>query len=145
MIVTNGLSGYYYKITRRKLELEMSENSSEMSLKENSAENPTETLSNFRSLTVTTQTSSSVILQWIYDRTPTICEPSKELVFKLLKLETRDEWKAIAWTRKTTCTIDNLEQNVCYSLQLLLLVEDEDEFKVLDESDIFKVKLNAKK
>lgn len=122
----------------------MSENSSEMSLKENSAENPTETLSNFRSLTVTTQTSSSVILQWIYDRTQTICEPSKELVFKLLKLETRDEWKAIAWTRKTTCTIDNLEQNVCYSLQLLLLVEDEDEFKVVDESDVFKVKLNAK-
>lgn len=117
----------------------MSENYKELKLKEIAEENPTETLSSFRSLTVTTQTSSSVILQWIYERPQPICESSKELVFKLLKLETRDEWKAIAWTRKTTCTIDNLEQNVCYSLQLLLLVEDEDEFKLIDESEIFKV------
>lgn len=122
----------------------MSENSAELCSKDFSAENSTETSSNFRSLTVTTQTSSSVILQWIYEKPQPDFDPSKELVFKLLKLETRDEWKAIAWTRKTTCTIDNLEQNVCYSLQLLLLVEDEDEFKVVDESDVFKVKLSTK-
>lgn len=117
----------------------MSENSAELCAEETVVETSSERLSNFRSLNVTTQTSSSVILQWIYERPQLVCELSKELVFKLLKLETRDEWQAIAWTRKTTCTIENLEQNVCYSFQLLVLVEDEDEFKVVDESEVFKV------
>lgn len=94
----------------------------------------------FRSLTVTTRTPSSVILHWDY---VPICDSPKELVFKLLKLESRDEWKTISWTRKTTCTIDNLEQNICYSLQILVLAEDEDEFKVVDESDVFKVRVTG--
>jgi hypothetical protein len=88
---------------------------------------------------VTTLTSSSVVLTWKY--ASLISTSERELVFKLLKLETRDEWKAIAWTRKMTCTIKNLEQNVCYSLQILVLVEDEEEFKVVDESGIFKVSI----
>jgi hypothetical protein len=93
--------------------------------------------SRFSALTVTTQTSSSVVLTWTYDRPSSVGE--REVVFKLLKLESRDEWKAIAWTRKSTCTIENLEQNVCYSLHMLVLVEGVDEFKVIDESEIFKV------
>ena len=105
---------------------------------ENVDENSPEALSNFRSLTVTTLTSSSVTLQWMYDR-PQSVEPSREIVFKLLKLESRNEWKAIAWTREMTCKIENLEQNVCYSLQLLVLIEEKDEFKIVDESDVFKV------
>jgi Fibronectin type III domain len=94
--------------------------------------------SRFSALTVTTKTSSSVVLSWSYDRPGTVGQ--KEIVFKLLKLESRDEWRSIAWTRKYTCTIENLEQNVCYSLQMLVLVEESDEFEVLDESEIFKVK-----
>ena len=117
----------------------MSENLSETILKEKQDENPSETFSNFRSLTVTTLTPSSVTLQWIYEPPQSISDLSREIVFKLLKLETRDEWKAIAWTRKMTCKIENLEQNVCYSLQLLVMVEDGDEFKVVDESNVFKV------
>lgn len=119
----------------------MSENSFETNLKEeNLDENPPESFSNFRSIAVTTLTSSSVILQWIYEPPQSILDPSGKVVFKLLKLETRDEWRAIAWTRKMTCKIENLEQNVCYSLQLLVLLQDEDEeFKVVDESEIFKV------
>lgn len=119
----------------------MSENSFETNLKEeNLDENPPESFSNFRSIAVTTLTSSSVILQWIYEPPQSILDPSGKVVFKLLKLETRDEWRAIAWTRKMTCKIENLEQNVCYSLQLLVLLHDEDEeFKVVDESEIFKV------
>lgn len=119
----------------------MSEVSTEIALLEEEIETKTESPSNFR-LTVTTQTSSSVILQWIYERPETTPETLSEIVFKLLKLETRDEWKSIAWTRKTSCKIENLEQNVCYSLQLLVLVQDDDEFKVVDQSDVFKVKNN---
>lgn len=119
----------------------MSENPPETNLKENFEENPSESSSNFRSLTVTTLTSSSVTLQWFYEAPPSISDLSRQIVFKLLKLETRDEWKAIAWTRKMTCKIENLEQNVCYSLQLLVMVENEggDEFEVADKSDVFKV------
>lgn len=96
--------------------------------------------SNFSSIEVTTHTSSSAILQWAYERPTTIEDNRKEIVFKLLQLESRDEWKSKAWTRKTTCKIENLEQNVCYSLQLLVLIEVEDEFKVVDKSKVFKVK-----
>lgn len=128
--------GFVY--VKKNLTGKMSENLFETNLKENLVENPP-SFSNFRSLTVTTLTSSSVILQWLYQPPQSISEPSKEVVFKLLKLETRDDWKAIAWTRKMTCKIENLEQNVCYSLQLLVMLQDEDDFKVVDESDIFKV------
>lgn len=97
-----------------------------------------EATNRFSSLNVSTQTSSSVILTWTYSRSDEVGD--RELVFKLLKLESRDEWKAISWTRKSTCTIENLEQNVCYSLQILVLMEELEEFKVVDESEIFKVK-----
>lgn len=103
-------------------------------------ENSPEALtSRFNSIDVMTHTSSSAILKWAYERPPTI-ESFREVVFKLLLLESRDDWKPIAWTRKTTCKIEHLEQNVCYSLQLLVLVEVEDEFKVVDKSEVFKVK-----
>jgi hypothetical protein len=91
----------------------------------------------FHSLTVTTH-KSSVVLTWLYDRPDFSAD--QEFVFKLLRLETRDEWKPIAWTRKKTCTVKNLEQNVCYSLRLLVLLELVDEFKVIDESEVFKVR-----
>lgn len=129
--------GFVY--VKKKNSVKMSENLFETNLKKNLEENSTESFSNFRSLTVTTLTSS-VILKWLHEPPQSISDPSKEIVFKLLKLETRDEWKAIAWTRKMTCKIENLEQNVCYSLQLLVMVEDENEFKVVDESDVFKVR-----
>lgn len=116
----------------------MSENLDETSSKQDLGESSLEALSNFHSLKITTETSSSVVLEWSYT-TPQAVDPSSEVVFKLLKLETRDEWKAIAWTRKMTCKIENLEQNVCYSLQLLALVANDDEFQVVDESDVFKV------
>lgn len=118
----------------------MSEASTEIALVEEESETKPESLSNFH-LTVTTQTSSSVILQWIYNEAEAFADSSSEIVFKLLRLESRDEWKSIAWTRKTSCKIENLEQNVCYSLQLLVLVQDDDEFKVVDQSDVFKVEL----
>lgn len=114
----------------------MSENWEEI---EKVLEETKETSSVFHSLSVTTQTASSVILKWEYQ--PSV-EPSTELVYKLLKLETRDEWKPIAWTRKSTCVVDNLEQNVCYSLRLLVLIEGNDEFKVVDQSDVFKVDIS---
>lgn len=120
--------------------IEMSEVSSEIALLEEETKNNPESPSNF-CLTVTTQTSSSVILQWIYEKTEALAESTSEIVFKLLKLETRDEWKSIAWTRNRSCKIENLEQNVCYSLQLLVLVQDDDEFKVVDQSDVFKVEI----
>lgn len=102
-------------------------------------ESPEVSSSNFSSIDVTTHTSSSAMLNWSYIRPATI-ESSQEVVFKLLQLESRDEWRSIAWTRRTTCKIENLEQNVCYSLQLLVLLEDEAEFRVVDKSKIFKVK-----
>lgn len=101
---------------------------------DSSAEVP-EVASNFRSISVTTRTSSLVVLHWLYENVR--CD--QELVFKVLQLQSRSEWKPIAWTRKSTCTIENLEQNVCYSLRILVLVEGEDEFRVTDESDVFKV------
>lgn len=112
----------------------------EISSSEDLNEKSKEASSNFQALTVTTQTqaSASVILQWTYNR-PQSIEPSQQVIFKLLKLESKDEWKAIAWTRKATCKIANLEQNVCYSLQLLALVKEGDEFNAIDRSDIFKV------
>lgn len=116
----------------------MSENLDETSSPPDLDESSPETSSNFNSLKITTETSSSVVLEWSY-ATPQAVDPSSEIVFKLLKLETRDDWKAIAWTRKMTCKIENLEQNVCYSLQLLALVANDDGFQVVDESDVFKV------
>jgi hypothetical protein len=97
-----------------------------------------ESISNFRSLSVSTLSESSVNLQWNYVRPASLSESAKELVFKLLKLEARDEWKSIAWTRKMFCVVKNLEQNVCYSLKLLVLVEEENEFVIVDETDVFK-------
>lgn len=94
--------------------------------------------SNFRFLNITTRTSSSVVLKWSYENKEEDCA-NKEFVFRLLKLQSRDDWIASAWTRKSTCIVDNLEQNVCYSLQLLVLLEEEDEFKVVDRSEVFKV------
>lgn len=97
--------------------------------------------SNFNLLSVTTLTESSVNLQWNYERPPPFADVSIELVFKLLKLETRSEWKSIAWTRKMSCDVKNLEQNVCYSLKLLVLVEKEDEFEVVDGTEVFKASI----
>lgn len=102
--------------------------------------------SNFRCLTVTTRTSSSVVLKWSYENKEQVEDSAnKEFVFKLLKLQSRDDWIASAWTRKSTCIVDNLEQNVCYSLQLLVLLEEEDEFRVVDKSEVFKVSLGPLK
>lgn len=118
----------------------MSENSPEISSKEDLDETSPGAASNFHSLKSENFSLSSVNLQWDYVR-PQSVDPSREIVFKLLKQETRDEWKSIAWTRKKTCIVENLEQNVCYSLKLLALVEDENEFRMVDESEIFKVKI----
>lgn len=93
--------------------------------------------SNFCEITCRAVTSSSVIVQWIYLNQN--LDLKQDVVFKVLKLETRGEWRKVAWTRKTTCQIDNLEQNVCYSLKIHVLVEDETEFRVVDESQVFKV------
>lgn len=101
-----------------------------------------EPTSKFHSLSVTTLTESSVNLQWKYIPPEELSNPSIKLVFKLLRLETRGEWKSIAWTRKTSCDIKNLEQNVCYSLKLLVLVERESAFEVVYETDVFKVSFN---
>jgi hypothetical protein len=95
-------------------------------------------VSNFSSLSVTTLSESSVNLQWNYIRPENLSGISEELVFKLLRLEARDEWKSIAWTRKMFCVVNNLEQNVCYSLKLLVLVQKENEFVIVDETDVFK-------
>lgn len=95
--------------------------------------------SNFRSLTVTTRTSSSVVLNWIYENDQIEDSSCAEFVFKLLKLQSRNEWITTAWTRNSTCTIENLEQNVCYSMQLLVLLEDDNQFNIVDQSEIFKV------
>jgi 16S rRNA G527 N7-methylase RsmG len=92
--------------------------------------------SKFDEITCRTVTSSSVVVQWIYLNQNLNHDV---VVFKVLKLETRGEWKSVAWTRKTICQIENLEQNVCYSLKIHVLVEDETEFRVIDESEVFKV------
>lgn len=136
--VTNSVS--LFSNTRRKKFDKMSENLDVDSTDFVENENLSKaSITNFTSIDVTTHTSSSAILQWSYERPPTI-ESSRQVVFKLLLLESRDEWKSLAWTRKTTCKIENLEQNVCYSLQLLVLVETKDDFKVVDKSEVFKVK-----
>lgn len=93
--------------------------------------------SNFHSLSVSTLSESSVHLQWNYSP-ESFSSFSQEFVFKLLRLEARDEWKSIAWTRKMFCVVKNLEQNVCYSLKLLVLVEKENEFVIVDGTDVFK-------
>ena len=100
-----------------------------------------EPTSNFRSLSVSTLSESSVNLQWNYVRPERLSTLSQELVFKLMKLEARDGWKSIAWTRKMFCVVKNLEQNVCYSLKLLVLVEEENEFVNVDETDVFKASI----
>lgn len=105
------------------------------------AEPELEPNTSFHGLSVTTLTESSVNLQWKYTRPEFLSDVSKELVFKLLRLEARGEWKSIAWTRKLTCTVKNLEQNICYSLKLLVLVEKDDEFEIVDETEIFKARI----
>jgi hypothetical protein len=95
-----------------------------------------ESASNFHSLEITTLSESSVNLQWNYVRPEHL--QNVEIVFKLLKLEAKDEWKSIAWTRKSNEVLKNLEQNICYSLKLLVLIEEENEFKTVDETEVFK-------
>lgn len=101
--------------------------------------------SNFRSLTITTRTSSSVVLNWNYENDQFKDSTCAEFVFKLLKLQSRNEWITTTWTRRSSCTIENLEQNVCYSMQLLVLLEGENEFEIIDQSEIFKVSSLAEK
>lgn len=120
---------------------------------------PTKSESNFSKIEFRTITSSSVIVEWIYlnqfsqtSSQQALASAEQEqivtgdidsaqtFIYKMLKLETRGEWKTIARTKKTSCQIDNLEPNVCYSLKLHVLVEDVDRFRVVDESEVFKVK-----
>lgn len=112
---------------------------------------PSQTVSNFAKIEFRTVTTSSVIVEWIYlNQFPTtsrqqavedeqLIEHDESFIYKVLKLETRGEWKTIARTKKTSCQIDNLEPNVCYSLKIHVLVEDVDRFRVVDESEVFKV------
>lgn len=112
-------------------------------LEEEFVEEEEESAEKFTEITCRAVTSSSVIIQWIYlNQTH---NKDDVFVYKVLKLETRGEWKSVAWTRKTTCQIENLEQNVCYSLKIHVLVEDETEFRVIDESRVFKVKFSTQK
>lgn len=118
----------------------------------------TKSESNFSKIEFRTITSSSVIVEWIYlnqfsqtSSQQAVASVEQEqivtgdvdsaqtFIYKVLKLETRGEWKTIARTKKTSCQIDNLEPNVCYSLKLHVLVEDVDRFRVVDESEVFKV------
>lgn len=108
-----------------------------------SNEPETESISNIHSLSVTTLTESSVNLQWKYVPSDSDSDPTKVLVYKLVRLEARGEWKSIAWTRQMSCIVKNLEQNVCYSLKLLVLVEKENEFEIVDETDVFKASIFA--
>lgn len=90
--------------------------------------------SNFKYVKIAKQTTTSVVLEWMYDD-----DEDPEKVFKVVKLKNRDEWETICWSRKSSCTIKNLEQNTCYSMKVLVMVAKEDKFEVVDSSEIIKV------
>jgi hypothetical protein len=62
-----------------------------------------------------------------------------EKVFKVVTLKNRYEWETICWSRKSSCTIKHLEPNTCYSMKVLVMVAKEDQFDVVDSSEIIKV------
>lgn len=107
-------------------------------------EESTLVVSKFEYIKIAKQTTSTVVLEWKY------IDDSKnavnvEKVYKIVKLKNRNEWETICWTRKSMCVIKNLEQNTCYSIKILVMVQMPDQFEVIDSSDVFKVNIiNAK-
>lgn len=88
----------------------------------------------FEYIKIVKQTTSSVILEWLYD-----AEDDPEIVFKIVSLKNRNDWETVCWSNKQTCTIKNLEQNTCYSIKILAMKPAPDKYDVIDSSDIFKV------
>jgi hypothetical protein len=109
-------------------------------LRQNTLET-SENHSNFEYIKILKQTTSSLALEWKYndndiDNTKLECT---ERVFKIVKLKNRDEWETMCWSRNSTCVIKNLEQNVCYSIKILVMQQTFERFLEIDSSDIFKV------
>lgn len=99
--------------------------------------------SNFEYFRIAKQTRQQVVLEWKYlsnEEEKEVIESPKEKVFKIVKLKCRDEWETISWSRKSCCVIKNLEQNTCYSIKVLVMVQTFERFEVVDSSEILKVK-----
>ncbi|CAO1430006.1 unnamed protein product [Diamesa serratosioi] len=103
----------------------------------------TEQSSNFTFINVINQTISSIDLQWEYSAAIAMSSACHEYVFQIIKMKARDLWEKIYWGRKSQCTIKCLEQNVCYSLKILVLEQQDDEFVRIDESNIFKIAIGC--
>jgi hypothetical protein len=116
-------------------------------------------VSKFEYIKIVKQTTSTVVLEWKYNDevaekvedfdnegsadgeiTEEVEEPA-EKVFKIVKLKNRNEWETICWTRKSLCVIKNLEQNTCYSIKILVMVQTTEKFEAIDSSDVFKVNI----
>lgn len=97
----------------------------------------TKTTSHFEFIKIVKQTTSTVVLEWQYSDEKTI--EGSEKVFKIVKLQNRNEWETIIWTKKSMCVIKNLEQNTCYSIKILVMVQTYERFVETDSSNILKV------
>lgn len=103
-------------------------------------------VSKFEYIKIAKQTTSTVVLEWKYneDKIEDLENPENpEKVFKIVKLKNRNEWETISLTRKSICVMKNLEQNTCYSIKILVMIQMADNFDVIDSSDVFKVNINC--
>lgn len=103
-------------------------------------------VSKFEYIKIAKQTTSTVVLEWKYneDKIENLENPANpEKVFKIVKLKNRNEWETITLTRKSICVMKNLEQNTCYSIKILVMIQMADNFDVIDSSDVFKVNINC--
>lgn len=102
-------------------------------------------VSKFEYIKIAKQTTSTVVLEWKYndDKVEDGENPENpEKVFKIVKLKNRNEWETISWTRKSICVMKNLEQNTCYSIKILVMIQMPDQFDVIDSSEVFKVNIS---
>jgi hypothetical protein len=93
------------------------------------------TRNRFEYFKIAKQTTSTVVLEWKY--IDYNCDVEK--AFKIVKLKNRDEWEPICWSRKPSCIIKNLEQNMCYSMKVLVMQQQPDKYQAIDSSAILKV------
>lgn len=101
-------------------------------------------VSKFEYIKIAKQTTSTVVLEWKYNDDKIEDEENPEnpeKVFKIVKLKNRNEWETICWTRKSICVMKNLEQNTCYSIKILVMIQMPDQFDVIDSSEVFKVNI----
>jgi hypothetical protein len=96
--------------------------------------------STFDYIKIAKQTISTVVLEWKYNHNEDDGEVKPdEIVFKIVKLKNRNEWETLCWSRKSSCVIKNLEQNTCYSIKVLAMVQKYERFEEIGSSNILKV------